>query len=161
MAWVWSFSGLLTSILLTDSVRCVRGGGDGEEPSEPGVVPANQYSEIASGKIQDNYTGLVWQELQSEMLIPRADAVAYCSSLTLGGKSWRMPSPGELSTLHDEARVRPALNADVFPDTEYNPVGAYWAFQSFDGRDASFVLDFSDGHMDVRSDGEAWVKCVR
>jgi hypothetical protein len=148
-------------------VRCVRGGGAGEAPSELAIAPANQYTQTAAGEIRDNYTGLTWEQDQSDASMPYEDAAAYCSSLALGGIAWRVPTAQELLTLVDEARRLGAIDLDVFPSTEYDAVDerVYWTAEpSSDGvtlerpgvNFATGALSFEDA-----TEKQGWVKCVR
>jgi hypothetical protein len=165
-AWAWFVDGLGYDLQSAKRyVRCVRGGGAGEEPTSAAVAPANQYSEPAPGEIRDNYTGLTWQQDQSNTLIAHADAAAYCPSLTLGGHTWRTPSVQELLTLVDEARAAPAINTEVFPDTEWETFPRYWVSTNAGEPSGSngVCLTFADGILssgDVSGE-DGRVKCVR
>jgi hypothetical protein len=124
----------------------VRSDGSGEGPSEPAVAPPDQYTEVASGEILDNYTGLIWESLDSEA-VDHAGAVAYCESLVLGGSEWRLPSIRELATLVDEAEVAPSINETHFPDTKYGSRSNnwYWASDADAQSSAHWALNFDDG----------------
>src|SRR5690554_802242 len=59
------------------------------------------------------------------------------------GDGWRLPTDKELQALTDRSRHNPAINTDLFPDTESAP---YWTGTpcAWD-KDARWVVDFSDG----------------
>lgn len=174
-AWAFNVSDGIVSNAYSKAdaaaLRCVRGGGSGEGPSEPAVAPPNQYSEVGSGEVRDNYTGLVWQVGNSEETMPFADAAAYCSSLGLNGHTWRLPSIREAATLVDEARVAPAIDIDVFPDTESGRGVYYWTSHVAVGRaeTAGWGINFDDGFTGFNAGAAdawnyfptAWVRCVR
>jgi hypothetical protein len=141
-AWAFNVSDGIVSNAYSKAtaarIRCVRGGGAGEAPSEPAVRPPDQYGEVGSGEIRDNYTGLVWQQGYSETTLSWNDAVNYCDGLDLGGQSWRLPSIRELATLVDEALVAPSIDRQAFPDTQYGSRSDnwYWASSETHGRPA-------------------------
>ncbi len=58
------------------------------------------YDKSAPGLVHDNVTGLTWQESIGLPPVPLKDGLAYCDSLSLGGKDdWRLPTRIELVTL--------------------------------------------------------------
>lgn len=173
-AWAYNLSDGIVSNAYSKAtaakLRCVRGGA-GEAPSAPAVAPPNQYTLVADGEVQDNYTGLVWQEGYSEALAFE-HAAPYCSALTLGGHTWRLPSIRELATLVDEARVAPAINVTMFPNTKYGSKSNnwYWASHKARGNDtAAWAINFDDGFTGFNAGASgAWnywttgfAKCVR
>lgn len=174
-AWAFNLSDGIVSNAYSKanaaSLRCVRGGGSGEGPSEPAVALPSHYSEVGSGEVEDNYTGLVWQVGNSEETMPFAEAAGYCSALDLNGHSWRLPSIREAATLVDEARVAPAIDIDVFPDTESGRGVYYWTSHVAVGRaeTAGWGINFDDGFTGFNAGAAdawnyfptAWVRCVR
>jgi len=78
---------------------------------------ANQYTVVATGEVQDNYTKLIWEQATHQPAMDFATASALCSGLALNGHSFRLPTVNELSTLVDDTRVAPAINRTMFPDT--------------------------------------------
>ncbi len=149
-AWAFNLSDGIVSNAYSKArdarYRCVRSQGTGEGPSEPAVAPPDQYTEIAVGEVLDNYTGLVWQAGGSEA-VDHAGAVSYCDHLDLNGQSWRLPSIRELATLVDEARVGPAIDPEVFPDTKFGSRSDnwYWASDPDALSSAAWALNFDDG----------------
>ncbi len=152
--------------------RCVRGGGAGEAPSDPAVAPPSQYTELAAGEIKDTYTGLVWQQGYSDAGLTFDEAAPYCAGLSLGGHTWRVPSIRELATLVDEARVAPAINVTMFPNTKYGSRSNNWYWGSHHSRGsqtAAWAINFDDGFtgFNAGASGDwnyftsAFVKCVR
>jgi hypothetical protein len=150
--------------------RCVRGNGDGILSAAP---PPNHYSLIdgpIQRAIQDNYTNLVWQEKDSQMLSPSPmsweSAVTYCSSMTVNGSGWRLPSIKELATLVNEAppssRLSPTVDTAVFGST----AGAsYWSSSLYNRKTPSaaaypWTLNFRDGSTSY-TESTAFAKCVR
>jgi hypothetical protein len=153
----------------------VRGGGDGDLDAAPGAIaaaPPNQYTVIATGEVQDNYTGLVWQQASSEATMSFTAAAGYCQGLALGGHAWRLPSIRELSTLVDEAQVAPSINRTMFPGTKYGSSSNnwYWASHLAAGQStAAWAINFDDGFTGFNAGASgawnyftaAWVRCVR
>jgi hypothetical protein len=143
------------------SARCVRGGpADGD--SSVAAPPPDLYSLPAAGVVADRFTGLSWQQATSSTALSFADAEAYCSTLDLDGRGWRLPSVNELSTLVDETRVSPAIHVATFPDTL--PDDWYWSVTPYaNNADNRWCLNFNDGYTTrgrARTE-QSWVRCVR
>jgi hypothetical protein len=128
-------------------VRCVRGNGDGDLPATP---PANQYTVVATGEVQDNYTKLIWEQATHQPAMDFATASALCSGLALNGHSFRLPTVNELSTLVDDTRVAPAITRTMFPDTVWGSGDQYyyWAQDAWAGSTAGtgWGLNYNDGY---------------
>ncbi|EMY59966.1 Lcl domain-containing protein [Leptospira terpstrae] len=96
------------------------------------------FSDFGDGTVRDNATGLIWQKCSfgqnndstcSSAATPTnwATALTYCSSLTLGSKSWRLPNRNELVSLYDFTKAAgPTINQIVFPNTVSTANGYYW-----------------------------------
>lgn len=171
-AWAFNMSDGIVSNAYSKSnataIKCVRGGGSGEGPSEPAVAPPDQYSIVAEGEVRDNYTGLVWQRGDSDDMLSWQEAVDYCASLDLNGNSWRLPSIRELATLVDEAQVAPAINREMFPDTKYGARSNDWYWATPQRGSAAWGLNFDDGFTGTNTGsaawntfGPSWARCVR
>ncbi len=140
--------------------RCVRG--NGEQRLEP-AAPPGHYADTPD-EVTDAYTGLVWQRADSQAeradSMSWAEAGAYCSSLALAGKRWRLPSIQELATLFDESAplgaTLPAVDHKEFPTMG---AAAYWASTRADGT-SPWSLEFKSGTMDHKTT-KAFAKCVR
>lgn len=174
--WGYGSNGFTSNAIVrenTDNVaRCVRGNGDGEAPDAYAVEPPNHYT-IDGDLVTDNYTGLVWQRARSPMLVPFAEAAAYCEQLSLGGHSdFRVPTLNELATTVNEAKVGGAVVDEAFPD---NPVGCkepqywFWAAEASqvggDGWGLSYCDGFTGWNAGASGDWNyfptANVRCVR
>lgn len=108
-------------------VACAGTKEDGE--SQSGV--ARGYTDNGDLTVTDNATGLVWQKCFKGRnnnaactddpgiadTATWADAITYCSSLGLAGKTWRLPSRQELETLPDYSLANPSINTSIFPST--------------------------------------------
>ena len=83
------------------------------------------FNDNGNGTITDNYTGLVWQKIQSPTTMTWEEALAYSKSLSLAGKTdWRVPNIRELQSLNDEQLVKPSFNKTYFPNSLS---GNYWS----------------------------------
>ena len=171
-AWAFNMSDGIVSNAYSKSnhtaLKCVRGGGSGEGPSDPAVAPPDQYSIVADGEVRDNYTGLVWQRGDSDDMLSWQEAVDYCAGLDLNGNSWRLPSIRELATLVDEAQVAPAINREMFPDTKYGARSNDWYWATPQRGSAAWGLNFDDGFTGTNTGsaawntfGPSWARCVR
>ena len=72
----------------------------------------------------------------------------------------------------DEARVAPAIDREMFPDTQYGSRSNDWYWASHQARGnqaAAWALNYDDGFTGTNSGDEgdwnyfnaAWVRCVR
>ena len=179
LAWTYGGNGLTSNAMplttATQVSRCVRGNGTGEAPNVLAVQPANHYTIIGAaptGEVQDNYTGLIWQQGFSPTTVAFADAPAYCASLTLNGHTgWRVPALNELASSVDEALVGSAIDPKAFPG---NPNGCkdpkYWFWAAEPSGANAWGLSYCDGFTgtNVGAAAGVWdyfptanVRCVR
>lgn len=85
----------------------------------------SRFTDIGNGTIKDNYTGLIWEKLQSASTYSWDQALEYAKSLRLDGKSdWRLPNIKELQSLNDMTISKPSLNKTYFPNALN---GSYWS----------------------------------
>ncbi|MCB1191129.1 MAG: DUF1566 domain-containing protein [Leptospiraceae bacterium] len=96
---------------------------------------SKSYTDNGDGTIKDNYTGLIWQKCSKGQsgndcatgtveAPDYATADGYCNSLTLAGKTWRLPTQNELLMLVDSSKSSipfvitvPTINETFFPAT--------------------------------------------
>lgn len=146
----------------------------------------------------DNVTCLEWQKTPPTDTFTWQAALDYCEALTLDGHDdWRLPtriemasivdfvaggvdksafpagaSIRELATLVDEARVAPAINVTLFPNTKYGAKSNNWYWASHHQRgssSAAWAINFDDGFTGFNAGASgawnywtsAFVKCVR
>jgi hypothetical protein len=165
LSWIVNFAEGLTSNAGNRTgeynVRCVQGVDDGSV-----AIPVGLYTGLSAGEVRDNRTGLIWQTGGSDAALTLSDAENYCSTLTLGGASWRLPSVKEISTLVHEnppiTDVSPAIDTSVFPGTVEN--GYYWSSSAFVAWSISgepqWGLNFFDGFTGY-GHSPARARCVR
>lgn len=86
------------------------------------------FTDNGNGTITDNFTGLVWQKIQSTNTMTWEDALAYSKTVTLAGKSdWRLPNVKELQSLNDPKLSKPSFSKTYFPNVN---AGNYWSSTS-------------------------------
>jgi len=84
-----------------------------------------RFKDNGDGTISDNFTGLIWQKIQSGSTMTWEEALAYASALRLTGKSdWRVPNVKELQSLTDEKLAKPSFNKVFFTNILS---GNYWS----------------------------------
>jgi hypothetical protein len=114
---------------------------------------AKGYTDNGDGTVTDHATGLVWQRcsaglsgpncsLGTAMQANRTNAINYCSSLNLAGKTWRLPNIEELQTLVDYGTISGAINATYFPGTLPN---YYWTSTIDPGSNIIWYINFANG----------------
>jgi len=143
--------------------RCVSGTPCRCSPTRYQIQGAQQ------DEVHDAITGLTWQRSHSSTMV-WSTAAAYCPI------GWRLPTPGELSTIADETVENPAIDSSTFPGTPSEP---FWTSfpqaGSVDGGVPTYAwyVMFAHGHTDVDPSSDPtcsaadptcyklWVRCVR
>lgn len=131
-------------------VRCVRG-----QALADSVFVDNGTT------VRDTTTGLDWEKAASTAGMSWQDVLAYCQSRSTGGHTdWRTPNVMELRTLVDYARVSPAIDETLFPDSQQ----AFWTGSTTAGNpDLAWLVDGDTG-ISANNDKIptlAGVRCVR
>ncbi len=88
----------------------------------------SHFTDNGNQTITDNYTGLVWQKIQSVNTMTWEQALVYANSSSLAGKTdWRLPNVKEIQSLNDVSRHHPSFNTTYFPNVL---AGNYWSSTS-------------------------------
>ena len=123
-------------------------------------APAGRYT-IDAGTVYDTSTLLTWQQAPTRDYLLWADANRYCTTLSLNGYGWRLPSVTELETLVDETCSSPAIDPSAFPNTDSD---YYWT-SSYVARFPTYAwtVGFQIGlaNFFTVSDSLQLVRCVR
>ena len=83
------------------------------------------FTDNGNGAITDNFTGLVWQKIQSPDSMTWENALVYCNNLSLAGKTdWRLPNIREIQSLNEVNLVNPSFDINYFPNVLS---GTYWS----------------------------------
>jgi hypothetical protein len=126
--------------------------------------------------VTDNVTALIWQDdtaLVSQAGMSHADALTYCSNLSLGDHTdWRLPNIKELNTLTNYGATKPSLYSDFqnYPNTSTANVGSWGDIKFWSSTldvastqyNMAFFVDIDIGRSmtnDVPRNG--WARCVR
>lgn len=159
VAWVVEFTfgavRYVTTVPTTMKyARCVRLG-----KSQPPSLVDN-----GNGTITDNVTTLMWQKQDDGTQKTWANALSYCSGLSLGGYAdWRLPNVKELTSIVNYTLWNPAIDLTYFPAAQSN---SYWSSTTDVHNTVNAVawnVLFFDGGAD-NSAGEAnvfYARCVR
>ncbi len=131
--------------------QCVRGG----LPVSAELI--NRFTVTATDVVLDNATGLTWQQT-SPGSYNWTNAQTYCSTLSLSGTGWRLPSVRELSSLLDRSSTTNWIDATAFPGSA---VAEFWT-NAPNGVSSANVVDFSLGkiNFDTRTTAVP-IRCVR
>lgn len=111
-------------------------------------LPAQHYT-IADGEVRDNYTGLIWQQIDSGPTpeLSAVQAADYCEALPLNGATWRLPSLNELASIVDDVpsgNVSPAVDHEAFP--RHSKDQWYWSASTHGANSTDqWTLSFEDG----------------
>jgi len=97
------------------------------------------FTSNGDGTVTDQKSKLIWQRCSmgynsdavcsddgtaANNTVNWGDALAYCNTLSLSGRSWRLPSINELKSIVDETRSNPTIDTVAFPAT---PPESYWS----------------------------------
>ncbi|UHQ21935.1 DUF1566 domain-containing protein [Lysobacter sp. 5GHs7-4] len=122
-------------------------------------MPNSSVATVAGANVQ--LPALEWSALTllDGAPVDHATAVQACADL---GPGWRVPTLTELLSLVRYDRSGPAIDTDLFPETQS---GAYWTSQplaAMSDRDVWIVDFFSGSTGNYRKEGNfAFVRAVR
>jgi hypothetical protein len=127
------------------------------------VADLGRFPVVLGGTaVFDRTTGLVWERGPTGPGMTWDAAVAYCPTLTVGGKhDWRLPTIDELKTLVDATQSNPALplgNHFVGVQSQY-----CWSSTTVAGLPGdAWIVDFDYGNVGgFNKDYVMYVRCVR
>jgi hypothetical protein len=101
------------------TTRCVRADNNGGY-----FLP--DYSLNGDGTVTENVARLMWVQKSRSGLLDWEEALQYCEDLQYAGHNdWKLPSNKEMTTIVDLTKQKPALDAEIFPDTDYKAF--YWS----------------------------------
>lgn len=135
-------------------------------------------STLAGAKVAPNYmagpavvtdavTGLTWERMPPPMYpnctasgCSRMQAVEYCETLALEGRGWRLPTLIELTSILDDGRIQPSIDAEAFPGTA--PSGFWSASFNAAARNEGWIVNFGAFKAEVvNATSLQHVRCVR
>jgi hypothetical protein len=119
-------------------------------PASSGLPNPASYTDNGDGTVTDNVTALVWQKtVTSTQAYPWCDAINYCATLTLAGRTWRLPTRIELLSLVDFTRTSPAIDATTFPGVpgaKYHWTSSPWVVSQIATKaQDSWIVNFYEG----------------
>jgi hypothetical protein len=136
-------------------------------PASSGLPNPASYSDNGDGTVTDNVTKLVWQKaVSSSQAYSWCNAINYCATLTLAGRSWRLPTRIELLSLVDFTRTGPAINTTAFPSVpggKYHWTSSPWVVSQIATKPQdSWIVNFSEGLTSNAGDRTAaeYARCV-
>ena len=116
------------------------------------------YTDNGDGTVKDNVTGLVWEQEDDGVLYDWNSAKEYCSGLSKGSLTWRIPSIEELIYLMDRGKAGPAID-DLFTNVK----SAYWSGNDYllSSEDDAWTLNSALGNTnDPDKNVTNYVRCV-
>ena len=128
--------------------------------------PSQRFTNNGDGTISDKQTGLQWsvcslgQTWDETGCHGEAQALPYAIVSLVTADGWRLPEVAELSSLVELRCADPAINRDIFPDTEASP---YWTATRFVNKDGEFwQVHFLHGEaMPEKANGAGFVRWVK
>jgi len=136
-------------------------------PASAGLPNPASYTDNGDGTVTDNVTKLVWQKaVTSSQAFAWCDAINYCATLTLAGRTWRLPTRIELLSLVDFTRGNPAIDTTAFPGLpggKYHWTSSPWVVSQIATKaQDTWIVNFSEGltsNAGNRADAE-YARCV-
>lgn len=156
VGWAVSFVDGYLSNPQTGYIRCVRG----TKTYPSGFI----FNDNGDGTATDMVTTLMWQQQDDGAQKTWANAITYCTGLSLGGHAdWRLANVKELTSIAYYKSSNPAINTKIFPSTPSTSTAFYWTSTTIsnDGATACAV-NFSNGGAGGRAKtGSSYARCVR
>lgn len=124
-------------------------------PGNPRVAQDTRYVDHGNGTVTDHQTGLMWKRCSegqsgatcsgTESLLAWQQALAGASASNFAGHSdWRLPSAKELVSLVETGCYTPAINSNMFPNT--NSLIGYWTSTSrATNATQAWTVEFNEG----------------
>jgi hypothetical protein len=129
--WIDSSTQTATYTIVTKLPRTGQtssyGTGDDGNLQKGAVWPSPRFVDNGNGTVTDKLTGLMWERTPSTSNRTWANALTYCSGLSLGGNSdWRLPNRDELKSLLNAGQANQStwLNTQSFSGVSDS---AYWS----------------------------------
>ncbi|MCB1173144.1 MAG: DUF1566 domain-containing protein [Leptospiraceae bacterium] len=134
------------------------------------TAAAPSFTDNGDGTISDTANHLVWQKCLrgqtsdatcsgSATTANWDTALGYCNSLSLAGRSWRLPNVNELKSIVDYTTSNPSIDATKFPSTVAHN---YWsATTSVGDTTKAWIVAFATGYVESYSKASScYVRCV-
>ncbi|MBS0619386.1 MAG: DUF1566 domain-containing protein [Spirochaetes bacterium] len=128
------------------------------------------YTDNGDGTVSDTINNLVWQKCSFGLSGASCSsgssanstwqvALQNCNSLSLAGRTWRLPSVNELASLVDATQQNPASDAVYFPATVTNN---YWSSTTaFSSYFSAWRINFLNGSISSGGKvGSFYARCV-
>jgi hypothetical protein len=121
-------------------------------PASSGLPNPASYTDNGDGTVTDNVTKLVWQKaVTSTQAYAWCDAINYCATLTLAGRTWRLPTRIELLSLVDFTHASPAIDSTAFPNVpggKYHWTASPWVVSQLATKPQdSWMVNFASGGL--------------
>ncbi len=136
-------------------------------PASSGLPNPASYTDNGDGTVTDNVTKLVWQKaVTSSQAYAWCDAITHCATLTLAGRTWRLPTRIELLSLVDFTRTGPAIDTTAFPGVpggKYHWTSSPWVVSQIATKPQdTWIVNFSEGLTSNAGDRTAaeYARCV-
>jgi len=136
-------------------------------PASSGLPNPSSYTDNGDGTVTDEVTKLIWQKsVTSSQAYTWCDAINYCATLTLAGRTWHLPTRIELLSIVDFTRTGPGANTTAFPGIpggKYHWTASPWVVSQIATKPQySWMVNFSDGLTSNADDRTAleYARCV-
>jgi hypothetical protein len=109
------------------------------------AAPAGHFT-VSNGTVYDTRTKLTWVQTPTTATFAWSAAITYCSTLSLNGTGWRLPTVKELNSLVDYSVSSPGplIDATAFPGA---PAVLFWSSSAATSTlGSAWIVDFQSGY---------------
>ena len=130
------------------------------------TTPDTRFHDNQNGTVTDKLTGLQWarcsfgQAFEKGACHGEPHHLPWAITSLVIEQGWRLPELSELNSLVELRCIRPAINTNIFPNTES---AAYWSATRFINKDGDYwQVNFLHGESGSEpTDAKAYVRLVR
>jgi len=140
-------AGICTNTVGSFTCACTSGFPFGTRTARGASGCLGRFTDLGDGTVRDNNgSGLEWQRGFSPGVQRQAASVTYCTSLTLDGGGWRLPTKDELLSIVDLTVGAPTIDTSFFPGT---PSTYFWSSSPVAGSPSfGWNVSFYSGYAD-------------
>ena len=132
-------------------------------------VSSNIFTDNFDNTVTDSSTGLIWQQSTPPDLNPPtvgsrmywSEAILYCNTLSLGGKTWRLPNINEMRTIVNYSND-PPINAVFSLSNLFRDVPWWTSTTTAHDSTYAWIYFFSDGQTSYysKTGPTGYARCV-
>ena len=155
----WNVTPLIVTVSILTGLPPVAQATENCNTRVTATTPDSRFTVNADGTVTDKATGLMWKQCSEGLSgadcttgtlekVEWPDALRLAETLNnnsgfAGYTDWRLPNVNELNSIVELQCAKPAINATVFPETDFDE---YWSASQAGGFSA-WVVSFFHGYV--------------